>query len=423
MRWFLWLSFFLLCSARLAVGQGGVMKVGEPKARGTSSSTGDVVKAGPTGCLVEKAGTFRLRGQDFLYNLKGHEKELAGHDGDEVRVTGTIALPQGLPPTRSGRVLSVKVKTVEILHDNDPAGQAPSLGPVAGWKTILSSKYGLRFRVPKTFTEANPPYLSSAANFVSSEGVAMLGGFSIPNATYVHTNFRDGGFAVFVNPNIRSEGACSPFGDFQPKLTSLATIRGIKFAHTVIYGVAMGTASVSHNFHIYRNGLCYEFDFDFFELNGGGWDYPICAVQWIYTQNERQLTDALLSAVRFFKPRFQPVETENPRSAEPPVVTLFTQTPVPNKNARIVRFTWSTEGTDYVQIHFPLVKNIVVLGDAFYFYDQSNHNFPPSGHANLLLGNYTKASVAIQFSIEPFRAGVAYPKQSRTLTLTLKPDR
>ena len=421
MKRFLWLSFFLLYTGRIAAGQRGMLKPGKPKAQGSSSESGVVVEAGPTGCLVEKNGTFLLKGQDFRYYLKGHEEELAGHDGDEVRVTGTMILPQKTAKTRFAHPLTIKVKTVEILHDNNPAGQAPALGPVSGWKTILSPLYGLRFRVPKTFPDTNHPYLPSAANFVSSEGVEMLGSFNIPNATFANTNFRDGSSAVFVSRNIHSESACGVFADFEPKLTSSATVHGIRFANTERDGAAAGTSSSTYYFHTYQDGFCFEFVFNFFELDGTGWDYPICAVQWINRHNRRQLTDALLSAVQFFKPSLQPARAAKPVPVGPPNVTSFTQTPVPNKNVRIVRFAWSTEGADFVRIHLPHIRNIAVLGHGFYFYNQNTHNFPPTGHAEFIVGNSTEAPVKVPFSIEPFHEGVAYPKQSKTLTLTLNP--
>jgi hypothetical protein len=192
--------------------------------------------------------------------------------------------------------------------------------------------------------------------------------------------------------------------------------------YTVRDGVAAGTASDTHYFHTYQNGLCFEFVFDFDIFNVLQDDLPFCAIQSTYTQNERQLTDALLSAVKFVKPRLQPAEPAKPWPTGPPVVTSFTQAPVPNRNVRTVRFTWSTEGADYVRIRFPLIRNLTVLGDGFYFYNQNTHNFPPSGHADFLPGNNSKAPVTVQFSVEPFRAGVAFPKQSKTLTLTLEPD-
>jgi hypothetical protein len=422
MKRFLWLSFLLLCSGRLVAGQGGMLKPAKAMAQGNSLDPGVTVEAGPTGCLVEKNGAFRLRGQGFLYILKGHEKELAGHDGDEVHVTGTMVLPQGVAATHSSRIPTIKVKTVEILHDNNPAGKAPALGPVAGRQTTLSPLYGLRFRVPGTFTDSKPFFFSISANFVDPEGGETLGSFAFPSETYENTNFRGGSFAVFVNPRIHSEGACSAFRDFLPKASSSVTFREIRFALTLLGSGAAGSQMVLYYFHTYQNGLCYEFNFDFDESDSTGWDFPLCAVQWIYRRNERQLTDALLSNVRFVKPRFQPAKPAKPRPMGSPIVTSFTQAPVPNQNVPTFRFTWSTEGADYVQIHFPLISNIVVQGNGFSFYDQKAHNFPPSGHADLLLGNYSKSPVTLQFSVEPFRAGVAYPKQSDTLTLTLKRD-
>jgi hypothetical protein len=420
MKRLLWLSFLLLFSGRLAAGQSGMLKPG--KAQGSSSNSSVVVETSSTGCLEEKAGTIRISAEGGLYNLEGHKKELAGHDGDEVRVTGTMVLPLGLPPSRSYPVPTIKVKTVEILHNNNPAGQAPALGPISGWQTSISPLYGLRFRVPKNFTDSKPFFFSISANFVDPGGGGTLGSFAFPNDTYENTNFRDGSFAVFVNPKIHSEGACSAFRDFRPKVNSTVTIRGTRFALTLLGSGAAGSQMVLYYFHTYQNGLCYEFNFNFDLSDSTGWDFPFCAVQWIYRQNQRQLTDALLSNVQFVKPRFQPAKSPMPRPMGPPIVSSFTQTPVPNRNVRTVRFTWSTEGADYVQIHFPHSRSISVGGDGFYFYNQNDHNFPPSGHADFLLGNRSKAPVTFQFTIEPFRAGVAYPKQSKTLTLTLMPD-
>jgi hypothetical protein len=421
MKRFLWLSFFLLCSGRLAAGQGGILKSGKLKPQGSSSDSGVVVETSSTGCLEEKAGTIRIFAEGGLYNLEGHEKELAGHDGDETRVTGTMVLPQGTAAIHPSRIPTINVKTVEILHDNNPAGQAPALGPVAGWQTIMSPLYGLRFRVPGTFTDSEPYFFSISANFVDPEGGETLGSFAFPSETYENTNFRGGRFAIFVNPRIQSEGACSAFRDFRPKASSSVTIWGTRFALTLLGDGAAGSQMILYYFHAYQNGLCYEFNFNFDESDSTGWDFPFCAVQWINRQNERQLTDALLSTVKFVKPRFQPVEPAKPRPAGPPLVTSFTQTPVPSDITQTVRVAWSTRGTDYVQFRWPCIKGAYVNGPGPGCGAEPDRNFPPSGHADLLLGNNSEAPIMLQFSVEPFRAGVAYPKQSKTLTLTLIP--
>jgi len=422
MKRFLWLSFFLLCSGPLALGRGGA-KVGRPKAQRPSSSSGDVVEAGPTGCLVEKDGTFLLQGDDFRYYLKGHESELAGHDGDEVRVTGTMALPQRLPPSGSCPVPTIQVKTVQILHDNNPAGRTPVLGPESGWKTLLSPLFGLRFRVPQTFTNLDPQRLSWDQNFVTSERVEELASFAFPSSTYPGTNFLDGTFAVAVNPNIHSEGTCREFREFMPKWTSVRTIHGVTFAETIRGGAAGPLSSEFHFLHVYRHGLCYEFSFDFNGSNSTGWVKPICSVQWIYIQNERQLIDAVLSTVRFVKPQFQRAELVNPRPTQPPTVKSFTETPVASNIAQKVRVAWTTEGADYVQLRWPCIKNVYVSGAGWSCGSRPDRNFPPEGHVTLLLSNSSKGPVSFGFSILPFRAGVAYPKQSRTLTLDVKPGR
>ena len=417
----------LISSALLAAGQSDMSTTGKPQPSAPSSSAGVVAEADKTGCLEKKGGVFRLSAPGVSCNLIGHEKELAGHVGDELEVTGTMFPEQPPPPKDVTPVNTLHVETVEILHINSPAGRAPVLGPVAGWKAYSNPKYGLQLRVPETFVHTNPKpnWINWSHNFVAWEGDEVLSSFSFPDKVYPNTNFFGGHFVVSVNPAIHSEGTCLPFKEYMSKLTSLHTIQGITFSDTINGGVGGGISSEFHYLHAYQNGLCYQFFFTFNMGDFNGSDNPRCSVQWINNQNELQLIDALLSAVRFVKPEFQRPVPAKPRPAAPPVFTSFTKTRFPGKSEFGIRITitWAIKSADYVQLHWPCIRHVSVYGaERRCWPNGPRRNLPPEGHVTLELRNFDKAPVNLKIMVEPFRAGVGYPKQSKTLTFGLPPE-
>ena len=50
-----------------------------------------------------------------------------------------------------------------------------------------------------------------------------------------------------------------------------------------------------------------------------------------------------------------------------------------------------------------------------------DQNFPPNGSAKLMLSNFNPSSANFVLSIEPFSDGVGYPKQSKTITVSVGP--
>lgn len=418
----------LTCSALLAAGQSDTSKTGKPQPTRPSSSTGAAAEADKTGCLEKKGGVFRLTGPGPSYNLIGHEKELAGHVGDELRVIGTMFPQQPPPPKGTTPVPTLHVKTVEILHVNNPAGRAPVLGPVAGWKTYSNPKYGIRLHVPETFvhTRPKPNWINWSHNFVAWEGDEVLSSFSLPDKVYPNANFSGGHLVISVSPAIRSEGTCLQFRRYFSKWTSLHTIQGITFSDTINGGVGSGMASVFHYLHAYRNGLCYQFFFTFNMGSFNGSDNPSCSIQWINHKNEFQLIDAVLSAVRFVKLEFQRPVPIKPRPTQPPVFSSFTQTQLPDKSDYVIRITWATKGADYVQFHWPCIENVFIsmsgAEDPCAIMYGPHRNYPPEGHVTLGLRNFNKTPVTLKIMVEPFRAGVGYPKQSKTLTFRLPPE-
>jgi hypothetical protein len=76
-----------------------------------------------------------------------------------------------------------------------------------------------------------------------------------------------------------------------------------------------------------------------------------------------------------------------------------------------------------VQLHWPWSKQAYVSGAGWRCGPQPDRNFPVNGHVTLLLINHAKSPVSLDFSIEPFRAGIGYPKQSKTLTLNVSAKR
>src|SRR5689334_12637871 len=109
-----------------------------------------------------------------------------------------------------------------MTHKN-PEGVSPVLGSVGSWPTFQSAEYGLRLRYPSTFTgNAKWEYSTIQSNFPSKAPATAVEVFtaSIPQSVYPDSNFVDGGFAVFIDPTIHSDGTCRQFRDMWPEHTS-----------------------------------------------------------------------------------------------------------------------------------------------------------------------------------------------------------
>jgi hypothetical protein len=398
-----------------------------------NNPTSSVVEV--VGCVDRKEGRFELTNAFWwvVYYLTGRTAGLENHIGDEVTLHG-LEVPSPAPSTAATstegrRPPTLDVTSVEFMVHKSPEGVRPILGNLDTWVSYETPLYGIRLRYPATLGDARSEYTQVQTNFAGQEPITgnSIVNVSIPRDTYPESNFVGGGFTVFVDPRIRSEGTCKQFLSLWPEHTSSTPVNGINYSRTILGGVAAGTASSTYYFHTFQHGLCYEFAFEFAEGNGGGMDVP-CAIQWITEDNEFELMRGVLSTVSFPTPQIKRVNAEEPSHKLIPSVTLFEHSPVVQKpigssSLNTVAVSWKTNA-DYVQIRYPCTKSLYAstvqsrdhgLGTCG---EKTDTNLPPGGSMSLLLSNYNSEPVDLVLTIEPFLDGVEYPKESKTISIS-----
>jgi hypothetical protein len=360
-----------------------------------------------------------------VYYLTGRTAGLENHIGDEVTLRG-IELPSQESSGKDHPPKTLQVTSVEVMVHKNPEGVRPLLGSVDTWINYENPLYGIRLRYPATLGDASLEYSRPRSNFAGQElNADTILNVSLPRTTYPESNFVGGGFAVFVSPSIGSAGTCEQFRTFWPEHTGSTTVNGVIYSRTLDVGVAMGTASSVYYFHTFQHGLCYEFDLEFAEGNGGGMDVP-CAIQWVTEDNNFELMRSLLSTVSFPMPQFKPATTEMPSQRPVPSVTSFEhgstlQQSVGRGRLSAVGISWKTTHADYVQIRYPCSKDLFVHSQGYGLGkcgDQTDTNLPPNGSMSLLLDNFNAAPVDLVLTIEPFLDGVEYPKESKTISIS-----
>lgn len=386
------------------------------------------------GCLDQRAGKLELTNAFWwvVYNLTGQTTGLEDHIGDEVKVRG-IAIPAPAsstpaPSAQDRRPPTLRVTSVEFLTHKSPKGVRPGLGNLDTWVSYENPQYGVRVRYPSMFGAGRqPPW---PANFAAQEPTTpgSMVSVEIPRDTYPGSNFVDGDFSLFVDPTIRSEGTCKQFRTFWPENTGSTTANGISYSRTLSGGVAAGTTGSAYYFHTFQNGLCYEFDFDFAEGNGGGMDIP-CSIQWVSEENLFELMNGVLSTVSFSTPQFRSAPAEAPGQKLVPAVISFEhgdtlQQAVGRGRLTTVGVSWKTTHADYVQIRYPCSKSLFASTVQSKGYglgtcgEQTDTNLPPNGSMALLLDNFNTEPVILVLTIEPFADGVGYPKESKKISIS-----
>ena len=197
-----------------------------------------------------------------------------------------------------------EVASFRTLVRKSPAESAklPRLGKPKDWSTFRDKDFGVVVRHPKyTFLQQDVEPCCIQSDFVNPTGILTLHIWDVPKDVYPGSNFLGGTIEVAVDPTIRSEGTCRQFGLTTLKDTLSKTFGALKYAETQTGGVAAGTGYGDDHLHTFQNGFCYEFNFEFVELDGTGIDKP-CLIQWLSRKNEQQLLDALLSRVSFVAP-------------------------------------------------------------------------------------------------------------------------
>jgi hypothetical protein len=394
---------------------------------GSSSSQVEV-----DGCVDLKDGRLDITNQFWwvLYYLTGQTAGLQNHIGDEVKVRGIETEPVSVSP-EGRRPPTLRVTSVEFITHKNPEGVRPVLGDLNTWVKVENPLYGVRVRYPATFGlegSGNPPTEANFAGQVGSTSVRILS-VNIPGNTYPGSNFVDGVFAIFVNPNIRSEGTCRQFATIWPEHTASTNIDQVSYTRTLQGGVAMGTAGSGYDFHTFQNGLCYELTFDFAEANGGGMDIP-CSIQWVSEDNLFELMNGILRQTAYFKPELKLAAAGGQENAVPTITSFEHDRPFVGGIGMVTMMdiSWKTENADYVRLSYKCVDNLYVQiirpttgGYAIDCGEKAHDNSLPNGSVELMLGNFTPEPVKVVISVEPFRAGVGYPKESRSMSVLVEP--
>jgi hypothetical protein len=383
------------------------------------------------GCVDRKDGRFEITNELWwvLYSLTGQTAGLKNHIGDEVKVRGIETEPVSVSK-KGRRPPTLKVTSIEFITHKNPEGVRPVLDDLNTWVKYENPLYGVRVRYPATFGLEGSGNPTSQANFAGQDGSTSVRILSvnIPGNTYPGSNFVDGVFAIFVNPNIHSEGTCSQFARIWPEHTALTNIGGVSYTRTMGDGVAAGTDYTGYDFHTFQNGLCYELTFDFAEGNGGGMDIP-CAIQWVSEDNLFELMNGVLKQTSYFKPELK-LASADQENVVPTITSFEHDRPFEGGIGMVtmMNISWKTQNADYVRLSYKCVDNVYVTiiqpttpGYSIDCGEKAQDNSMPNGSVELMLGNFNHASVNVVISVEPFRAGVGYPKESRSVSVEVPP--
>jgi hypothetical protein len=388
------------------------------------------------GCVDRKNGKFELTNALWwvVYYLTGQTAGLQNHIGEEVKVRGIEVHPE-VPATAGSsaqqrRPGTLQVTSVEFMVHKNPEGVRPALGNLDTWIKYENPQYGVRLRYPATFGGPESPPTPAQANFAGQEPTTSgaIVNVGIPRNTYPESNFVSGGLTIFVDPAIKSKGTCKQFHNFWPEHTSSMTIDDIMYSRTLQSGVAAGTDYSSHHFHIFQNGLCYEFTFQFAEVNDGGMDVP-CSIQWVSDDNELELMRSVLSTVSFTNPLLKHATSEATSQKLDPSVISFEhgdtlEETVGRGKLITIGISWKTTNADYVQIRYPCTKYLYASTTQPGDYGlgkcgkNTDTNLPANGSMSLLLSNFNPTPMELLLTIEPFLAGVGYGKESKTISIT-----
>ena len=388
------------------------------------------------GCVDRKDGRFELTNSFswVVYDLTGQTAGLENHIGDEVKVRGTVILPPAPPApassTQHRRPPILQVRSVEFIVHKNPEGVRPVLGNRDTWVGYDNPQYGVRVRYPPTFGlegSGNPPTGANFAGQDSSASVRILS-VNIPRSTFPDSNFADGVFAIFINPNIRSEGTCRQFATSWPEHTASTNIGRVSYARTLQDGVAMGTDYSGYQFHTFQHGLCYELAFEFAESNGGGMDIP-CSIQWVSEDNLFELINGVLSQASYFTPKLERASAPSQEKAPPTITSFQPGQPFDAGVVMAMELSWKTQSADYVRLSYECVNNLYVSitspttgGYSIDCGEKAHDNSLPNGSVTLMLDNLNSAPVNVVLTIEPFLAGVGYPNESKSISVSVAPQ-
>lgn len=341
------------------------------------------------GCLGKgKNGGYILNGSGFenSYRLIGKTSGLFDQIGDELKVTGVLGHAPRATGKQGSAMTTLRVKSIEtIVHQI--RNQTPNLGPLADWKSFADQKYGVRVKYPKIFETAPGPYDGSQTNFIPKAAPTTLISLEIPRETYPNTTFGGGSLDISVGGGITHEGTCRQFELFDPRYLNTKTIGGHLYGHATTGDASMGSDTDTQTFHTFQNGICYEFAFSFYMRSHNGLDL-ICSVHWFDTAFENALIEAVLSQVSFSTPLVARAPAAGQSEQPLPKVDSFDFKLKTDERSSSVTVTWSTEGTDYVQLTNERVKGLLATSDGTTGNcgGRSDHNLPPKADDAIFSG-------------------------------------
>jgi hypothetical protein len=400
------IALVLFCSMPVLAQQAG-----EPDASSSAPPQTEEKETTVLGCLSNAAGDFILSdASGSQYHLLG-DPELGPLVGHEVNISGT---------TSSDPDSAITVTDAQDVLN--PAAPIPSFAP-GEWQTSTNKAYGFNLQYPEAFRLLDQSELRKESNFANASGATSLLSVEIPDSIYPGSNFRGGYFTVLVNPEITNAPACDRFGYADPRSVSAKTVHGVKFEQAIDGEGAAGTAYAYYYLHAYQNGLCYEFKLEAAAVNTGAYDLP-CSIPLISEQNKTDLLNSFLERVTFFRPADSALFKERAHALRPEVIAFNPSSEPANRSTKIT-VSWTTKGIDYVELEFACMNGLVVTGATAYLEcgSSSNRNFPPNGSATFLVSNpQGQAPIPFVVTLEPFYRGVAYPSQSRSLSVLVSPD-
>jgi hypothetical protein len=382
------------------------------------------------GCLVDAQEALQLFDEEEnVYVLTGRTSGLEKYAGSEISVQGTK--DENAKPLPSLNVTSFK----EIFRAPEPK-LSPAFSDPSNWDSHTNSELGIKFALPRlqSSTEVSEP--SDQGNFAANQGSVTVAGLEIPSAIYPDTNFAGGSFAIFANPRISNPQSCAQFGSSDPRFVSSRTIAGINYTELTEGDAAMGTSYEEYYFHTFQNNVCYELYFRLGSANTGS--QPLgCRVSTLGEKDTLQVLDVLLDRVSFFRPTIETTAPVKPGSA--PKVVSFTassSTVDDAVNRGVITFSWSTQNADYVEFsyHCSVVTRprLVILqeGGAGICDNDTNpgadyiqhFNRSPNSSTDIAFANmHSDDPITIVVTIQPFSHGEAYPKSSKSVTVTVDP--
>jgi len=364
------------------------------------------------------------------YRLTGDTSLVKGYEDKEILLQGTV--DDSTQPGPSFHATKIK----KVFEKPEPR-LSSAFTDYTHWRSETIHGYGVTFSHPENVSSlpSDEWYMVERANFISADGAITVSAFEIPGDIYPGTNFVGGRFAVRASKVITNAESCSEFGFSESENRSFVTVGGVKYAETRTVDGGLGTGEADYAFHTFQNGLCYEVWFEMAE----SWGFPRCGRAQLDDGDEMNLIEPLLASVSYIPPTVK-VPAAPPDTL--PVVTSFTATAqIANAvNDRSITFSWTTEGTDYVELSYHcsrLGPGVLILeynaGEAGCENASDPNRMPRlanrSSDSSLKVdfinsvgyGDDEDVSMSVVVTVTPFSHGKAYPKSRRSITIEVEP--